>query len=545
MKTTLLQILFIAALMLAIIPAVNAFQSTLTLQGGTAYGISDMELNRTLYGAFGLSYEAWLSQNLALGLNPYVSRTQSADATNSFKSDNYGADLYLKLRPTKFMALNFPDKAVINRISPFIAAGVGFALYDSKGGTDEDNNPGTPSVAFENDGFVAVLPHAAAGISFLTKWNVNLDLGIKLNYTTTDEIDNKIAGDWKDGSYTPYIGIGFNFGGKKTPVILTSGNLNKFSAVKGTASAAQSYSLSGTDIREDIVITAPEGYEISTNGGTTWVKIANVDRDFAGTIRVRMTGVQTGEFKGNVVHSSKGAANVNLPVSGTVIEYVPKPEIRITGTLGNFATDKGIPSATQSYTITGTDLTNQIEITAPAGYEISVDGGTTWVKSAKVDPDFYGVVRARLIGAQSGSYDGNIVHSSSGAPNANVAVKGVVSETIAEIDIKLIQTVVHFDTNYYVLSAPDKLKLDALAAGLKQFPDVKLLVQGHTDNTGNDAINTPLGENRAKVVKEYLVGKGVNGSRLDVKGFGPTKPVDTNETVEGRAHNRRTDFIIK
>jgi outer membrane protein OmpA-like peptidoglycan-associated protein len=545
MKTRLLQILFIAALMLAIIPAVNAFQSTLTLQGGAAYGISDMELNRTLYGAFGLSYEAWLSQNLALGLNPYVSRTQSADATNSFKSDNYGADLYLKLRPTKFLALNFPDKAVINRISPFIAASVGFAHYDTKGFTDHDNDPLTPSLTFEQDGFVAVLPHAAAGISLLTKWNVNLDLGIKLNYTTTDEIDNKVAGDWKDGSYTPYIGLGFNFGGKRTPVILTTGNLNKFSTVEGTPSAAQNYRLSGTDIREDILITAPVGYEISTDGGSTWVKITNLDRDFNAPIRVRLTGNQSGDFKGNIVHATEGAENVNLPVSGTVTEYVPEPQIKITGTLDGFAANEGTPSATQSYTIRGADLTDKIEITAPAGYEISVDGGTTWVKSAQMDPDYYGLVRVRLMGTQSGSYDGIIVNSSSGAPNANLAVKGVVSETVAEIDDELIQTVVHFDTNHYVLSAPDKLKLDALAAGLKQFPDVELLVQGHTDSTGNDAINTPLAVNRARVVKEYLVAKGIDGSRLEVKGFGPEKPVDSNETVEGRARNRRTDFIIK
>ncbi|MFO8145272.1 MAG: OmpA family protein [Candidatus Syntrophosphaera sp.] len=529
------------------IPAAHAIQSTLTLQGGTAYGISDMDANRTLYGAFGLSYELWLKEYMSLGLNPYVARIQGEDNLNNYKSDIYGADLYLKLRPTKFLALNFPEKAVINRISPFIAAGVGFAHYDSKGGVST-YDPGTDtniSVPFENDGFAPVLPFAAAGISLLTKWNVNLDLGIKLDYTTSDEIDNKELDDYNDGLYTPYIGIGFNFGGKRTPVILTTGNLNKFSTVEGTPSAAQNYRLTGTDIRENIVVTAPTGYEISVDGGSTWVKITNLDQDFNAPIRVRMTGTQSGDFKGNIVHATEGAKNVNLPVSGTVTEYVPDPQIKITGTLGNFATDEGKTSATQSYTIEGTDLTNKIEITAPAGYEISVDGGSTWVKSAQMDPDYYGLVRVRLMGTQSGSYDGIIVNSSSGAPNANLAVKGVVSEASEEIDDELIQTVVHFDTNYYVLSAPDKLKLDALAAGLKQFPDVELVVQGHTDSTGNDAINTPLAVNRARVVKEYLVAKGIDGSRLEVKGFGPDKPVDSNETVEGRARNRRTDFIIK
>lgn len=534
--------MFIAALLIAIIPAVSAFESTLTLQGGVSVPSTDVSAEKTLRPFIGLSYEAWLKRYLSLGISPYYTQLEGVDKLNTYKSTIIGGDLFLKLRATKFLALNFSDEAVINRIAPFVAAGIGVASYASKGQTE---NPVDSINNYDTNGVVLVAPHLAAGVSFLTKWNFNIDLGVRAEYTATDMIDN-VEKDSNDMFFAPYLGIGFNFGRPKVkpvPTVLTTGTFREFTAVKGSPSVAQSYTVSGMDLKKNINVTAPNGYEISIDGGRTYVKTANLDPQFEGPILVRLTGAQAGTYNGNIVTSSEGAQNVNLAVNGTVAEYpVPTPVLVTGGTLTNFTADKGTASVPQSFTISGTDLTENIEITAPNGYEISIDGGKTYSKSARLDPKFNGTVLVRLTGSQAGTNNGNIIISSTGAKNITLPVTGTVKELPQPGDVIL--RIVHFDTNYYILSDSDKALLDEVAVSLKQNPTVKLQVQGHTDNTGNETINQPLGVNRAKVVKEYLVSKGIDASRLEVKGFSDTKPVDTNDTIEGRSNNRRTDLII-
>jgi outer membrane protein OmpA-like peptidoglycan-associated protein len=72
-----------------------------------------------------------------------------------------------------------------------------------------------------------------------------------------------------------------------------------------------------------------------------------------------------------------------------------------------------------------------------------------------------------------------------------------------------------------------------------------LEIQGHTDNKGGDDYNQKLSEDRANAVKKYLVDKGIKAERIIAKGFGLTKHIATNDTVEGRAKNRRVEFIIR
>ena len=72
----------------------------------------------------------------------------------------------------------------------------------------------------------------------------------------------------------------------------------------------------------------------------------------------------------------------------------------------------------------------------------------------------------------------------------------------------------------------------------------KVRVEGHTDNQGKADYNTDLSDRRAKSVMAYLIVKGVEATRLDAKGFGPSKPIADNKMVKGRALNRRVDFVI-
>jgi outer membrane protein OmpA-like peptidoglycan-associated protein len=83
-----------------------------------------------------------------------------------------------------------------------------------------------------------------------------------------------------------------------------------------------------------------------------------------------------------------------------------------------------------------------------------------------------------------------------------------------------------------------------LVSLLKAYPDMRIEIGGHTDAKGSDSYNLRLSENRAKSVVDYLVSKGLSENRLQYKGYGKMKPIDTNDTEEGRAKNRRVEFKI-
>jgi len=79
---------------------------------------------------------------------------------------------------------------------------------------------------------------------------------------------------------------------------------------------------------------------------------------------------------------------------------------------------------------------------------------------------------------------------------------------------------------------------------MNQNQDLIVEISGHTDNTGSEEHNLSLSENRAKAVCDYLIAKGIKKERLLYKGFGSSKAIADNETEEGKALNRRTEFRV-
>jgi outer membrane protein OmpA-like peptidoglycan-associated protein len=86
--------------------------------------------------------------------------------------------------------------------------------------------------------------------------------------------------------------------------------------------------------------------------------------------------------------------------------------------------------------------------------------------------------------------------------------------------------------------------LQAIAAILKEFPNSRFMIEGHTDSDGSNALNQTLSENRAAAVKNYLIENGIDASRLESAGYGETKPIDTNKTAKGKANNRRVEVKL-
>jgi outer membrane protein OmpA-like peptidoglycan-associated protein/tetratricopeptide (TPR) repeat protein len=103
---------------------------------------------------------------------------------------------------------------------------------------------------------------------------------------------------------------------------------------------------------------------------------------------------------------------------------------------------------------------------------------------------------------------------------------------------------IYFDFNSFELNPESKIVIDEFDDFLNGNPTLIVSIQGHTDNIGNDEDNMLLSKNRAEAVYRYLIEKGIAPERLSYKGFGETKPIDTNDTETGRARNRRTEFVI-
>ncbi|MFO8086855.1 MAG: OmpA family protein [Bacteroidales bacterium] len=103
---------------------------------------------------------------------------------------------------------------------------------------------------------------------------------------------------------------------------------------------------------------------------------------------------------------------------------------------------------------------------------------------------------------------------------------------------------VYFDVDKATLREQSYKELDVLKEYLERRENIIVEISGHTDNTGNNEHNLRLSEQRARKVKQYLTGRGIDPARIKTKGYGESDPVATNETEEGRQKNRRTEVRI-
>ena len=103
---------------------------------------------------------------------------------------------------------------------------------------------------------------------------------------------------------------------------------------------------------------------------------------------------------------------------------------------------------------------------------------------------------------------------------------------------------ISFDTNRYDIKPNMRPILDRFASTLNENPVTNVTIIGHTDSTGTDAINNPLSINRAAATRDYIAARGVNSSRIRIDGRGSREPIADNNTVSGRAMNRRVEIFV-
>jgi outer membrane protein OmpA-like peptidoglycan-associated protein len=151
-----------------------------------------------------------------------------------------------------------------------------------------------------------------------------------------------------------------------------------------------------------------------------------------------------------------------------------------------------------------------------------------------------------IIGAAVGGATGAVIGHSMDkqAEEIKKSVPDAKVERVGEGIVVEFSSNVLFGFDKTLLSYDAKSNLDKLVTVLNEYKDTDIELQGHTDSKGTESYNQNLSEERAETVSGYLGAKGINGSRMNIKGFGETVPKYDNATADGRSQNRRVEFLI-
>lgn len=156
-----------------------------------------------------------------------------------------------------------------------------------------------------------------------------------------------------------------------------------------------------------------------------------------------------------------------------------------------------------------------------------------------VVPDFGGFVPESFTIEGIGSQEAPLVFK-----NVRVAIGGGMNLIDAlNKEGKIVTHGIHFDVNSATVKPESMGTINQIAKLLKNNPELKFEIDGHTDSTGDGAKNMTLSQQRAVAVQNLLLSEGVDASRLSAKGYGATKPMASNDTQEGQAQNRRVEFV--
>ncbi len=125
--------------------------------------------------------------------------------------------------------------------------------------------------------------------------------------------------------------------------------------------------------------------------------------------------------------------------------------------------------------------------------------------------------------------------------------KGCPEVTAAVLEsVKVEAKSIYFNSGKSTFKSSDvPVKIEAISTLLKQYPNAKFSIEGHTDSDGSDAFNQKLSQERADVVKNALIERGMKAANLTAVGYGESKPVASNKTAAGKAKNRRTEVVLQ
>jgi formylglycine-generating enzyme required for sulfatase activity len=215
------------------------------------------------------------------------------------------------------------------------------------------------------------------------------------------------------------------------PVIGANPTTLSFGSVEvGQTSSNQTFTLTGSNLTSNITVTAPTGFQVSASSGSGFANSINftpASGSVDSTVYVRFIPTAEQEYSGNISLTSTGVETINVSVSGTgIIPTVPLIVANLT-TLSFGNVEVGQTSPNQTFTLTGSNLTANITVTAPTGYQVSASSDSGFANSISFTPSSGSVnttVYVCFSPLAEQSYTGNISCVSTGATTVNVSVSG-------------------------------------------------------------------------------------------------------------------------
>lgn len=209
-------------------------------------------------------------------------------------------------------------------------------------------------------------------------------------------------------------------------------------------------------------------------------------------------------------------------------QFKPEPVILVTGRVLDQNTNQPIAARVRYESlVTGEELGTATTNPEDGTYTIVLPAGVTYGYMAEADG--YLAVDENLDATQINEYT-------------------VKQQDLYMVPFEVGQTIklnnIFFDQSRYYLQKASYLELNRLAKILREYPTVEIILEGHTDNQGDEKLNLKLSTDRVNEVRRYLVSKGINKARIATMGYGGSRPVASNATEETRKQNRRVEFKI-
>ncbi len=349
-----------------------------------------------------------------------------------------------------------------------------------------------------------------------------------------------------------------------TPEINVTSSFTTFSTVAGNPSASQSYTVSGNNLIGNIGVQAPTGFELSTTDADPWTSSLSLAPGYRGTVYVRLNHATPNTYSGNIVHTSQNATTVNRAVTGTT--SAPAGVITVVQSLTQFSTLTGTPSAIQSYTLTGTDLTGlSLDVasatSAGATFQIrTAEGDGVWHTDLSLLPTYDGLIEVRFNPTVAGTYSGTLTHYSDGVVDNVVNVSGVANDPTPVLSV--LPATMAFTTNSGTTSAAQSCTvtsanlsnpIDIASTGLYTFSSTQTGTYSNplqVASTYNGSIWIKFSP--ASIGTVYNTITFTSGAKADTisttgNGIDPNTTVATDlfisEYVEGTSYNKAIEIF--
>lgn len=175
----------------------------------------------------------------------------------------------------------------------------------------------------------------------------------------------------------------------------------------------------------------------------------------------------------------------------------------------------------------------------------AIGAGVGALAGAVIGGNKTGAVVGGAVGALGGYVWSKSMADKKAAMERATAGTGVAVTQTADNQLRLdIPSDISFDTGHSAIKPNLQPILTQFASGLNNQPNTEILIVGHTDSTGSDAINNPLSTDRAASARDFLAARGVDFQRIRIEGRGSRQPVADNSTEAGRARNRRIEIYL-